>query len=140
MVLREKAVETCEKASIFKGFRAFLATPKPWVVGSSPSAPAKKPKFFNFGFIFSLAEAVELSPSVPRRLASIVVARRSTRSLLQLLVLLGRVTKNSYQLFFPRLPSAPAKNRQVSTETCRFYFFTLHSSLFTKTPLSIFGK
>ena len=42
MVLREKAVETCEKASIFKGFRAFLATPKPWVVGSSPSAPAKE--------------------------------------------------------------------------------------------------
>ena len=26
-------------------------------------------------------------------------------------------------------PSAPAKNRQVSTEACRFYFFTLHSSL-----------
>ena len=37
-------------------------------------------------------------------------------------------------------PSAPAKNRQVSTEACRFYFFTLHSSLFTKISLSIFGK
>ena len=42
MVLLGKAVETCEKASIFKAFPAFLATPKPWVVGSSPSAPAKE--------------------------------------------------------------------------------------------------
>ena len=34
--------------------------------------------------------------------------------------------------------TACAKNRQVSTEACRFYFFTLHSSLFTYS-LSIFG-
>ena len=34
MVLREKGVETCEKASIFKDFRAFLSTPKPWVAGA----------------------------------------------------------------------------------------------------------
>ena len=27
--------------------------------------------------------------------------------------------------------TAPAKNRQVSTEACRFYFFTINSSLFT---------
>ncbi|MBR2926414.1 MAG: hypothetical protein IKC31_02410, partial [Clostridia bacterium] len=30
-------------------------------------------------------------------------------------------------------PSAAAKKRQSSTEGCRFYFFTFHSSLFTKT-------
>ena len=40
MVLREKAVETCEKARFFKFFLSFQPTPKPWVVGSSPSAPA----------------------------------------------------------------------------------------------------
>ena len=34
--------KTLQKASIFKGFRTFWATPKPLVLGSSPSAPAKK--------------------------------------------------------------------------------------------------
>ena len=34
MVLREKCVETAGKSRIFKGFRAFLSTPKPWVAGA----------------------------------------------------------------------------------------------------------
>ena len=37
-------------------------------------------------------------------------------------------------------PPPATKNRQVSTATCRFYFFTFHSSLFTKIFLSIFGS
>ena len=42
-------------------------------------------------------------------------------------------------------PVIRTKNRQVSTEACRFLLlhsslFTLHSSLFTKISLSIFGK
>ena len=31
----------------------------------------------------------------------------------------------------------PFQNRQVSTETCRFYFFTLNSSLFTLEGLTL---
>ena len=54
-------------------------------------------------------------PRVLRRLASIVVARRSTSSLLQLLVSLGRVAKNSYQLFFPRLPATSTKTKSVKS-------------------------
>ena len=55
MVLCEKCVETCEKASNFKALRHFGATPKPWVAGSSPPAPAKKIKStFFVGFFFLL--------------------------------------------------------------------------------------
>ena len=39
-VLCEKGVETDEKVSIFKDLRTFRATPKPWVAGSNPPAPA----------------------------------------------------------------------------------------------------
>ena len=42
VVLFEKCVERCEKASIFNALRHLGATPKPWVAGSSPPAPAKK--------------------------------------------------------------------------------------------------
>ena len=53
MVLLEKCVETCEKASIFNALRHLGATPKPWVAGSSPPAPAKKIKStFFVGFFF----------------------------------------------------------------------------------------
>ena len=41
-VLREKGFETGEKARKIKALRAFRATPKPWVAGSNPPAPAKK--------------------------------------------------------------------------------------------------
>ncbi len=34
-----KSGEKARKINVFQNFRA---TPKPWVVGSSPSAPAKK--------------------------------------------------------------------------------------------------
>ena len=40
-----------QKASIFKGFRTFWATPKPLVLGSSPSAPAKNPRSYERGFL-----------------------------------------------------------------------------------------
>jgi len=36
--------------------------------------------------------------------------------------------------------SYPHQNRQVSTEACRFYFFTLHSSHFSKTPTQLFKR
>ena len=51
VVLRGKCVETCEKASIFKALRHLGATPKPWVAGSSPPAPAKKSQV-NFDLAF----------------------------------------------------------------------------------------
>ena len=55
MVLLEKCIETCEKASNFKALRHLGATPKPWVAGSSPPAPAKKIKStFFVGFFFLL--------------------------------------------------------------------------------------
>ena len=41
-VLREKGFETGEKARKIKALQAFRATPKPWVAGSNPPAPAKK--------------------------------------------------------------------------------------------------
>ena len=41
-VLREKGSETGRKASKIKTSQAFRATPKPWVAGSNPPAPAKK--------------------------------------------------------------------------------------------------
>ena len=44
MVLREKCVKTGEKASIFKTLCNFRPTPKPWVAGSNPPAPAKNKK------------------------------------------------------------------------------------------------
>ena len=51
--MREKCVETCRKASKIKALRHFGATPKPWVAGSSPPAPAKKIKStFFVGFFF----------------------------------------------------------------------------------------
>ena len=40
-VLREKGFETGEKASKIKTSQIFRATPKPWVAGSNPPAPAK---------------------------------------------------------------------------------------------------
>ena len=46
VVLFEKCVERCEKASIFNALRHLGATPKPWVAGSSPPAPAKKERTF----------------------------------------------------------------------------------------------
>ena len=73
---REKAVKTGKNARFCKVVLVFSATPKPWVVGSSPSAPAKKPKFYDFGFVFLLAVAAELSPTVLRRLDFIVIMRR----------------------------------------------------------------
>ena len=39
-VLREKGVEMGEKASKIKASQTFIATPKPWVAGSNPPAPA----------------------------------------------------------------------------------------------------
>ena len=55
VVLLEKCVERCEKASIFNALRHLGATPKPWVAGSSPPAPAKKIKStFFVGFFFLL--------------------------------------------------------------------------------------
>ena len=63
MVLREKAVETCEKARFYNSFQNFRPTPKPWVVGSSPSAPAKKKAKSNFDLAFFLAGAEGLEPT-----------------------------------------------------------------------------
>ena len=40
--LRGKGSETSEKASKIKTSQIFRATPKPWVAGSNPPAPAKK--------------------------------------------------------------------------------------------------
>ena len=62
MVLREKGSETGEEAREIKALRAFRATPKPWVAGSNPPAPAKNPRscwariftFSLFTFNFSL--------------------------------------------------------------------------------------
>ena len=42
MVLIGKGIETGEKASIFKTLCNFRPTPKPWVAGSNPPAPAKQ--------------------------------------------------------------------------------------------------
>ena len=61
-VLREKGVEMGEKASKIKTSQTFRATPKPWVAGSNPPAPAKNPRsnwariftFSLFTFNFSL--------------------------------------------------------------------------------------
>ena len=41
MVLRKKGVDTGEKVRIFKALQTFRLTPKPWVAGSNPPAPAK---------------------------------------------------------------------------------------------------
>ena len=93
-------------------------SPKPWVVGSSPSAPAKNRSVFTSVY-FLLAGSDELSPSVLRRLENIVENSRSRGLPLGfLLIFFGRVVKNSYQLFFPRFPSAPAKTK--SLENARF--------------------
>ena len=57
-------LETGEKARIFKGLWTFRATPKPWVAGSNPPAPAiteaKWLRFFSFWcvlFCISLSKA-----------------------------------------------------------------------------------
>ena len=59
-----KSVETGAKVSIFKVLRTFRATPKPWVAGSNPPAPAiteaKRLRFFSFCrvlFCISLSKA-----------------------------------------------------------------------------------
>ena len=64
MVLREKVLEAAEKSRIFKGVRTIRATPKPWVAGSNPPAPAiteaKRLRFFSFWcvlFCISLSKA-----------------------------------------------------------------------------------
>ena len=67
-----------------------------------------------------------LSPSVLRRLASIVVTGVLYRSLPLLLVLLGRVGKNSYQLIFTSLTFRPCQIRNSRlirvVSTCCFLF------------------
>ena len=72
---------------------------------------------FHRGFatisLISPADADELSPSVLRRLASIVVSR-AVLPLLILLIFIGRIGKNSYQLFVPSLTFRPCqKTRNV---------------------------
>ena len=67
-----KSVKSGQKTRFCKVLLAFSTTPKPWVVGSSPSAPAKKAEVKTSAFIFFLAAADELSPSVLRRLENIV--------------------------------------------------------------------
>ena len=47
-----------QKASIFKGFRTFWATPKPLVVGSSPTAPAKNKTVERLSYFLSIAKAM----------------------------------------------------------------------------------
>jgi hypothetical protein len=42
--------------------------------------------------------------------------------------LLGRVGKNSTQLFFPRLPSAPAKKAEVKTSAFYIIYFIVRSA------------
>ena len=53
-VSREKVSETGEKASKIKASQIFRATPKPWVAGSNPPAPAKNPARKCGIFTFSL--------------------------------------------------------------------------------------
>ena len=55
VVLFENCLETCEKPSNFKALRHLGATPKPWVAGSSPPAPAKKIKSTIFRGLFLFA-------------------------------------------------------------------------------------
>ena len=49
MVLRKKGVDTGEKVRIFKALQTFRLTPKPWVAGSNPPAPAKQKKSIAIG-------------------------------------------------------------------------------------------
>ena len=50
--------KSLQKASIFKGFRTFWATPKPLVLGSSPSAPAKNKTVERLSYFLSIAKAM----------------------------------------------------------------------------------
>ena len=60
-VLREKRLETGKKASKIKASQTFIATPKPWVAGSNPPAPAKKSKPIGLDFFFPVFLGVFLS-------------------------------------------------------------------------------
>ena len=64
MVLREKCVETDKRAGKREVSKKLRATPKPWVAGSNPPAPAiteaKRLRFFSFWcvlFCISLSKA-----------------------------------------------------------------------------------
>ena len=60
MVLREKGFETGKKTRKIKASLPLRASPKPWVAGSNPPAPAKKSVhasvriFYFFTFHYSL--------------------------------------------------------------------------------------
>ena len=52
-----------------------------------------------------------------------------TDALIKLLVFFGRVVKNSYQLFFPRLPATSTKKRTDSPSGCLFFFLLVGAVL-----------
>ena len=76
-------------------------------------------------FFMNLSVAVELSPSVLRRLVNIVELFLRLRLIPILLIYFGHVTINSSQLFIPRLPSAPAKNGKQMLAVLFFYRLNL---------------
>ena len=113
-------------------------SPKPWVAGSSPPAPAKKIKstffvgfFFLLGYNFGRARRGAVVNDSPvdcqsrGRPRSVAKPKSKTR----LCVVATRPS-----------PPAPAKNRQVSQEACRFLLFTSSLLPFHLKIRSIFGK
>ena len=87
-------------------------------MGSSPPAPANNKSQGKAPWLLLLARdrGLEVGAVLNDSLNGCQIRERPRRA--------GRAASHS--------PPAPAKNRQVSTEACRFYFFTITSSLFTK--------
>ena len=76
-------------------------------------SPYTKAEVFASALFFSQKNGsggVDSRPRVLRRLENIVATIvLASLGLGLLLIFIGRIAKNSYQLFSPRLPSAPAK-------------------------------
>ena len=102
-------------------------SPKPWVVGSSPSAPAKKSKSKGLDFCFfhrkNGSEGNGLSPegSPTARKYSRHSSSPQVSASSDSLFSSGASPKTVINCLWPRLPSAPAKKSK--SKGLGFYFF-----------------
>ena len=82
-------------------------------------------------------EVVELVEGAALEMLYTLIAYRGFESLPLLQYIAGLCkgsTADSDSVCLGSNPSSAAKNRQGSTESCRFYLLPIHSSLFPKMP------
>ena len=110
MVLIGKVIGTGEKASIFKTLCNFRPTPKPWVAGSNPPAPAKIIRTHSSECVLIILLAV-LCDSEPHRILpkgkiTVGLAPKLSENLSQTIAQVG-VLNPPRDTAFPIIPTVP---------------------------------